>query len=335
MDIFGPSALNWVIWIQGLGSWLESPMRFFTFLGSEEFFLLVLPALYWSVDAALGVRVGLILLFSSWLNGLFKLVFAAPRPYWVSAAVRPLAVEASFGIPSGHAQIGVGVWGTLAARLQKWWGWLAAAFLLFLIGLSRVYLGLHFVHDVLAGWLLGSLTLWAFLALWERLEEGVKGLSLARQILVALAASLTFILLGWSAVHALQGYTLPSAWLENARRAAGSLPAPVSLAGFLAPAGTLFGLGSGLAWMARRGGYRASGPAMMRILRYGAGLIGVALLGFGLGLLLPRGDSLLAAVLRYLRYALVGFWVSGGAPWLFLHLKMAGQVAPAPDSASK
>ncbi len=324
MDIFGPSALNWVIWIQGLGSWLEQPMRFFTFLGSEEFFLLVLPALYWSVDAALGLRVGMILLFSSWLNGLFKLMFAAPRPYWVSAAVKPLTVEASFGFPSGHAQIGVGVWGTLAARLQKWWGWLAAALVIFLIGLSRVYLGVHFVHDVLAGLLLGGLTLWAFLALWEKAGEQLRSLSLARQILVSLAASLIFILPGWSAVQALQGYTLPGEWLENARHAGGLLPGPVSIAGFLTPAGTLFGLGSGLAWMARRGGYQASGPATKRLLRYIAGLIGVALLWFGLGLVFPRGDSLLPAALRYLRYALVGFWISGGAPWLFLRFKWAG-----------
>ncbi len=322
MITFAYPAIEWVVWIQNLGGWLEAPMRFFTFLGSEEFFLLILPALYWSMDTVAGLQIGLILLFNTWINGLFKLVFAAPRPYWVSLQVKALAAESSFGIPSGHAQIGIGVWGMLAARLRtRWAGW-GAALIVFLIGFSRLYLGVHFVHDVLVGWLLGGLMLWAFLAFWERISSWAKSLSLGQQLLSAFALSLIFVLFGWVAVNARQGYTLPPEWIENARRAGDPLPDPVSLAGFITSAGTLFGLLSGLAWIARRGGYQAEGPLAMRILRYTVGLIGLILIYFGLSLIFPRGADLFPATLRYVRYALVGFWISGGAPWLFLHFKM-------------
>ena len=57
--------VDWIVGLQGLGDWLILPMQAFSFLGSEDFFMLVLPALYWSVDAALGLRVGVILLLSS------------------------------------------------------------------------------------------------------------------------------------------------------------------------------------------------------------------------------------------------------------------------------
>ena len=45
MDFFLQNGIDWIVAIQSLGSWLELPMKFFTFLGYENFFLLVLPLL--------------------------------------------------------------------------------------------------------------------------------------------------------------------------------------------------------------------------------------------------------------------------------------------------
>src|SRR5262245_25719538 len=104
MDIFVQNGINWIISIQALGAWLQSPMEFFSFLGTEYFFLLILPLIYWSLDASLGLRVAFILITSNYLNGLFKLLFAGPRPYWISNKVTPFAAESTFGVPSGHAQ---------------------------------------------------------------------------------------------------------------------------------------------------------------------------------------------------------------------------------------
>ena len=87
-----------IIAIQSLGDWLIAPMKFFSYLGNEEFFLLVLPLLYWSVDSALGLRVAFILVTSNLFNHVGKLLFAGPRPYWVSSDVRALWSEISFGI---------------------------------------------------------------------------------------------------------------------------------------------------------------------------------------------------------------------------------------------
>ena len=42
----------------------------------------------------------------------------------------------------------------------------------------------------------------------------------------------------------------------------------------------------------------------------------------GLGEIFPRGDGLLVYSLRFLRYALVGWWVTGGAPWVFMRFKL-------------
>jgi membrane-associated phospholipid phosphatase len=112
MGFFLQHGIDWIIAIQSLGGWLELPMKFFTLLGYENFFFLGLPLIYWSVDADLGMRVALVLAVSNNAKPIFKLLFAAPRPYWLSGQVKPFLYESSFGIPSGHAQDAVALWGS-------------------------------------------------------------------------------------------------------------------------------------------------------------------------------------------------------------------------------
>ncbi len=115
MDALIQNGIDWIVAIQSLGSWLELPMIFFTVLGNENFFFLVLPLLYWSVDHRLGLRIAFILATSNYLNSIVKLLFAAPRPFWVSAQVEPFLHEDTFGIPSGHAQNSAAFTGIAAA----------------------------------------------------------------------------------------------------------------------------------------------------------------------------------------------------------------------------
>lgn len=326
------SIWNWglqvIAAVQGWGGWLEAPMKFFSFLGTEDFFMLVLPVLFWCVDVRLGIQVGFILLISATTNDALKMTFQAPRPYWYSPSVRAYAAETSFGVPSGHAQTAAGVWGMVAAGLKRAWAWIAAVLLIFLIGFSRLYLGVHFPHDVLAGWLIGGLLLWLMLRFWNPVAAWLKKLTPGQQIVVGLLASLILILpnillfLGRA-----PAYVLPQAWLENAAaaRPGDALPLPYSLEGAVSNAGTIFGLALGLVWLTRMGGFEMKAPFWKLILRYLVGVVGVLIIRYGLKAIFPEGETLVAYVFRYLRYALIGAWVSGGAPWTFLRLKLAGK----------
>ena len=302
---------------QGLGNWLVAPMQFFSFLGSENFFLIVLPLVYWCLDARLGMQLGVMLLASNGLNGLFKMAMHGPRPYWMSTEVKGLASETGFGVPSGHSETAAGMWGIAAARISRTWAWVAAVIVVLLIGLSRIYLGVHFLHDVLLGWLLGGLTLWAFIKLWDPIVARLKKISMGRQILLAFAVSLGMILLAALIVFLSRNFVIPEAWIANATRDGGGAPNPFSMEGIVTSMGTLFGLLAGIAWLAPRGGYRASGPAWKRALRYVVGLVGVAVFYIGLKMVFPDGEDLVALVFRYVRYMLVGAWTSAGAPWVF------------------
>jgi len=104
------------LWLQNLGDWLYLPMQFFTFMGYQEFYLLFIPIIYWCLEPKMGIRLGVGLMCSAALNGILKLTFHSPRPYWVDQRVRALSTESSFGMPSGHAQNSVVFWGLLAKR---------------------------------------------------------------------------------------------------------------------------------------------------------------------------------------------------------------------------
>jgi len=318
--------IQWIVWLQGLGDWLRMPMEAVTFLGSEDFYVLILPVLYWSVDAMLGLRVGIILLLTGGLNNIIKISMRGPRPYWYDAAVRPVAGETSFGVPSGHSQLSVGVWGVVAAHLRRGWAWIAAAVLVFLIGMSRLYLGVHFPHDVLLGWLIGGLVLWAFLKLWDPVAGWLKRQSFAGQVLVALGVSLLLVVLGILVRLPSADWAMPESWLANAVRAGGDAPDPFNPSGFLTPAGTLFGLALGFAWLYRQGGFSADGPFWQRLVRFVIGLAGVLAIRFGLKAIFPDDASLLAYALHYVRYFIIGLWISGLAPWIFLRIRIAHPV---------
>jgi len=307
--------LQIVIAIQSLGPAWENPMRFFSFLGTEQFFLFVLPVLYWNVNDALGLRVGLILLTSGALNSVFKMLFHRPRPYWISEQVIPMAAETSFGIPSGHAQISIGVWGMIAVWIRRLWVSLLLALLIFFIGLSRLYLGVHFPQDVLAGWLLGGLLLWGFVRLESPFLRLFRRLSFGQQLLFIWLISI-FLIFSAIAVRAWNEVEISVQWVHLATRQGMEAPTPWSLGGVISPAAVLFGFAAGALWVQRAGGSVRPHTWRQHVLLYTLGLLGILILWMGLGSILPKGEDALALFFRYIRYALIGLWI-GIVPYGF------------------
>jgi hypothetical protein len=198
----------------------------------------------------------------------------------------------------------------------------------FLIGFSRLYLGVHFPHDVLGGWLLGALLLWLVVRCWDPVVTWLKKRTAWQQILVGLGFSLVLFLPGLLTNLWLQAnWQIPQFWVDNAAAALpeGPLPAPLSLEGLVSNAGTIFGLALGLVWLMRLGWFETKGVWWKLVLRFLLGVVGVLVIRYGLKAIFPEGETLLAYVFRYLRYTLIGLWVAGGAPWVFLRLKLANK----------
>ncbi len=303
-------------------------MKFYSFFGTEEFFLLVMPLLYWCVDAGLGLRLAVILVGSNSLNSLLKVAFHLPRPYWYDARVQALSVETSYGLPSGHAMNSTSLWGFLAGQLNRWWTWAAALALIFLVSLSRLYLGVHFPTDVFAGWLGGAIVLVAF-TLGERPALAwLQRFTFAQHLSLALAISLIYVaIFGW-VLAAIAGSPDPAEWEQNAARAAppaNGQPAtqPRNPDDAATGGGMILGLGAALTVNVRSRRFNARGPWIRRLARFAIGVAGVLILWLGLKAITPSEPFLLEAVLRYIRYALVVFWALSLAPMVFIRLNLA------------
>lgn len=171
-----------LLWIHAtFPPWLDGPMRLITALG---YYWVVIPLLLVAVYAL--YRRGLVLSAallaisttgSIVLTTFLKAVFRRTRPELFQSDY----TASFYSFPSGHATVAVGFYGTLAMllalRLGGWKRWTVAGAgvaLVLLIGFSRLYLGVHYPTDILAGYLSAALwvsTVGSTFLLWRTLRE--------------------------------------------------------------------------------------------------------------------------------------------------------------------
>ena len=116
---------------------------------------------------------------SALIDWLLKGIFRRPRPHFA----HPLLVETSYSFPNGHAMESLVIYGKLAYLavllwLRSWESRVAvvcgAALVVVLIGFSRMYLGVHYFSDVVAGYAAGGIWLSALITGAETIRRGGK-----------------------------------------------------------------------------------------------------------------------------------------------------------------
>ena len=323
MDALYEFGLEVTRWLQLQFPQLTTPMLIVSTLGIFEFYLALVPLLYWCVHKQFGKEVAYLLAITNVLNVTAKHWLRQPRPLWLDEAIA-LDSETSYGAPSGHVQTATVIYLLTAIRLKRRLVWILAGLGIFLMALSRVYLGVHFWQDALAGFLLGVLVLGGYFVWRERFHDAFANRLLGQRVLTVIALPLLGALL--YGIGLLVIGPLPEVrWTESAQVAE-----RVSIEEVFTAVGILLGLGIGFILEASRVHFIVDGNLAKRSIRYVVGIIGTLILWRGLALIFPNDPLWLALPLRLFRYWLAGMWVAYYAPWLFVRVGLA-QASPEPD----
>jgi membrane protein DedA with SNARE-associated domain len=150
-------------------------MKFMTFLGSGQvliFISVVCILVFWrnKKQSFYTKMISVNLLAASIINEVFKIAFHRERP-----DILRLVQVSGFSFPSGHSMISISFYGFIAYILYKniknpykYLVVVLFSILIFFIGISRIYLGVHYASDVLSGFSAGLAWLAIFITLINR-----------------------------------------------------------------------------------------------------------------------------------------------------------------------
>ncbi len=317
---FGVDASHW---FQTTLPQLERFFQLISTLGLEEFYLALFPLIYWSVHKEAGRALAYVFLVGNVFNSTLKHTFRQPRPFWLDPTLEKFT-DGGYGVPSGHTQFTTTIYLFAAVWIRKRWMWLFAGLMIILMGISRIYLGSHFVHDVAAGFVVGLLVLGGYL-IWQRryqtqFEKRILGQRLLVAILVPVAFTAVYLLIRLIIGEVDNTAAWASRFVEVELE---------SVEGVVTAVSSLLGAGIGLVLERSRIRFLVEGPIWQRAVRYVLGMVVAVAIWAGLGAVFPDDPLWLALPLRLLRYALLTLWVTYYAPWVFVKIKIA-QAKPDP-----
>ncbi|MBR6595314.1 MAG: phosphatase PAP2 family protein [Oscillospiraceae bacterium] len=169
---------------------LNELMLALTQLGEETTFLVLALIVFWCVDKKKGYFVMSVGFLSIMANQFMKLSFRVPRP-WVldpNFTILEQAREAASGysFPSGHTTVAVAAFVSLGVSARRKITAFVCVLLAVLVGISRMYLGVHTPADVLAG----ALTSLILILLLQRIPWSELGMGILVSVMMLLALAL-------------------------------------------------------------------------------------------------------------------------------------------------
>lgn len=164
-----------------------------TMMGEDTFFIFVTAVVYWCIDKELGYKLGFVTLTSASINFGIKDLLKIPRPIG-EPGIRSLRIHTAEGysFPSGHTQNTSTIWTFFMMHFRRGWLYAIGACMILLVGISRLYLGVHTPADVIGGIIIGSLWVTVWGLIYEVSVKRRAGWILAAAVALAIAGMLVF-----------------------------------------------------------------------------------------------------------------------------------------------
>ena len=297
---------------------LTALMEFIAAGGTEVVYVPLILFMLWWADEKRGLRFGVLMILSVWINLFMRDVLRQPRPFNIEPSLAMLTIP-GYGAPSGHAQLSAVFFIPMVVWLEKIWPkrrtvmWAAVIFFIALIGFTQLYLGVYFPTDLFAGWILAGIILFIFFIFCPHIEKlllsgGIRaqnisaaGIALLMNGLFPQERAIPALFLGFCLGFAMMKQRFPFSVREEIN---GNKPG-VQIMLFRC----LVGLASTAAlFLALQFIFPGEGSLFRDIPVWGA-----ASPFYDLG--------------RFVRYGVLGFWASAGVPRLFQRMALAQEKA--------
>lgn len=127
---------------------------------------------YWCINKKYGQKLLFTLIPNIIINTGIKEFVKAPRPIGLEG-IESLRTHTATGysFPSGHTQSATTFWTTLMIIFKKKWLYILGTIIIFGVGISRLYLGVHWPVDVIFGWIFGIVFTVIFAKLFDIVDE--------------------------------------------------------------------------------------------------------------------------------------------------------------------
>jgi len=267
-----------------------------TEFGGDLIFLVVGTLLFWLYDKRFGYRFMTVFLITLGINDIFKNFIRRPRPFATGAES---VTEETYGysMPSAHAS-NVGI---MALILNERFGKLKRFVtpviftVMVLVGFSRVYLGQHYLSDVMMGFVL------AFGVYYGIKVVGPK-ITLSGTTVISVTLAVFFIFM------VVFGLAREGLGIE-----------PESFRNLYIAFGSVLGLTVGHIIELKYVGYKEKAPWKIQLVKYLIGLVVALMIQEGLKVILPYNNmgEMGSVVLDSLRYFILTMWLSLGALFTF------------------
>ncbi len=269
-----------------------------SFLGEQTILILILAIVMYTIDKNKGFAICGSLIISLFAMSSLKAIFRAPRPFTVLSEIdgKRLATATGYSFPSGHTTGAASFYSSLALAIKKRIISILCAISIILVGLSRMYLGVHWPIDVAVGLIIGIALSSIFYPLFEKAatDENTKiKISIIIFIITTIISLTLAILLNFNKIDS-------TAFTDFMKTMA-------------------FGAGGfyGIAYETKNIKFKIEGNRTQKILRVLILVAGMIVIQSGLKFIFPESSYYIGS---FIRYFLVGLWLTALFPLLFKRL---------------
>ncbi|MCX8059088.1 MAG: phosphatase PAP2 family protein [Spirochaetes bacterium] len=270
---------------------------FLSFLGSEKFYLIILPLLFWCIDEKGAYKLTILFFISYFINDYLKSLFKIPRPFSINKNIA-IAYEESFSFPSAHSQGSATIYGAISLRFK---GFLKILFLIFLpilIALSRIYLGVHYPIDIICGLIIGYFFVFLFSFFEKRIENFFENRSFLFKLVIIIVLDFLLIIIKYNSTSI---------------------------------TGAFFGLSFGYILYNQINDVKKNnrtseneiilqkkGIILKKLIKYIIGLVFIFIFYFGGSVFYSKNHhDLKYYIFSYIKYLIIGFWISFVYPLIY------------------